>query len=137
MPELSAIGRPTDIEYHNVFAVFFIFSSETDYLICRYTPEEYEIRKAALETEYTFQTETITEGTSKCEPMADVDGYQFRMLSPEEYNGTILYPKKMILIGYSDNAREIVYVAFEDWDLDYMSSFKDFIVDDCGWKHIR
>lgn len=135
MPELSEIGKPSEIAYRNVFACFFIFEWETDYLICRYAPDEYEIRKAALETEYTFQSETITEYKSNCEPSAEVDGYQFRLLSVEEYN--LYYPKELLLIGYSDNAREIVYVAFEDFDLDYISSLEEFIIDECGWEHIR
>ena len=137
MPELSEIGQPTDIEYHNVFISMFIFSAETDYLICRYTADEYQICKEELETEYTFQTETIRDSRSQCEPSAEVNGYQFRLLSIEEYKGPIYFPKHLILIGYSDDTREIVYVAFEDVDLDYITSLKEFITDDCGWKYIR
>lgn len=137
MPELSEIGQSTDIEYHNVFTAFFVFSAETDYLICCYTPDEYEIKKAELETDYAFQEEIITGDYSNCEPSVEIDGYQFRLLSVDEYKGTIYYPKNLVLIGFSDATKEIVYVVFEDFDLDYISSLKDFITDDCGWKYIR
>lgn len=137
MPDLSGIGESVDIECHNVWIEFFMFAAETDYLICHYTPEEYQAQKAALETKYIFQTEFITESDVRCEPSTDVDGYQFRLLSVEEYKGTIHYPKELVLIGYSDVACKIVYAAFIDLDLDYIRSLKDFVLDDCGWKYLR
>lgn len=140
MPELSQIGEPAQLEYKHIFAQFFIFSSETDYLICRYSPEEYEIQKARLDSLYTFQTEPINNYDSVCEPMVEIDGYLFRMLSTDAYADEaylIFYPKKMLLIGCSDDAGEIVYLAFEDIDLDSIHSLEDFITHDCGWKYIR
>lgn len=137
MPELSGIGQPAAIEYDNIVTAFFLFYAETDYLICRYTPDEYEMQKAALETDYAFQETVITGDFSNCDPSVEIDGYRFRLLSPDEYKGEIFYPKNLVLIGFSDAAREIVYAAFEDADLDYISSLEDFITNDCGWKYIR
>lgn len=137
MPELSDIGQPTEVEYYYVDSSFAIFCSETNHLICRYTPEEYEIQKARLDEEYIFQTETITLYDSSCEPMTEIDGYRFRMLSTEAYKESLYYPKSVILIGYSDEAREIVYIAYYNFDLDYISSLDTFIVEDCGWKYVR
>ena len=85
--------------------------------------------------EYVFQTETITENESNCEPSAQVDGFEFRILSIEEYD--LYYPKQVILIGYSDDDYEIVYASYCDWDLDYISSLQNFIISECGWKYIR
>ena len=135
MPSLSKIGRPANIEYYNVFQTQYIFSWETDYLICHYTPEEYAVQKGTLDENYVFQTETITEYKSNCEPLVQMETYFFRMLSIEEYD--LHYPKQVILIGYSDDTQEIVYASFYDFDIDYISSLQDFITDDCGWKHIR
>ena len=137
MPSLSELGDPTDIECHEMLASFAIFSWETSYLICRYTPDEYEVQKAELETEYTFQREAITEYKSNCEPSVEVDGYLFRLLSIEEYKEDIRYPHKIILIGCSDEAREIVYAVFDDFDLDYILSLEEFITENCGWRYIR
>ena len=137
MPELSEIGQPFDIGYGHVWQSAFIFSSDADFLICHYTPEEYEIQKAALDTEYVFQTEGIPNQHSDGQPSAEVDGYQFRFLSIEEYEVTIDYPKHVILIGYSDKAHKIVYILYNDTDLDYIPSLEDFILDYCGWKYVR
>ena len=135
MPALSETGTPEKTEYYNVYSSFAIFTSETNYLICRYTPQEYELQKARLETNHTFRTEQTPD---KLEPTADIDGYHFRMLSSgdEEYDNH-LYPKKIVLIGCSDDNNEIVYLEFYDFDLDFIRSLEEFILDDCGWKHIR
>lgn len=129
------MGETTNVEHYHVSSFAFIFSSETDYLICQYSQEEYETQKNRLNSVYTFQTETIKDRYSSCEPTAEIDGYQFKMLSIEqsEYG----YPKNVYLIGYSDAAREIVYLEFYDIDLDYIRSLKEFIIDECGWKYIR
>ena len=137
LPKLSEVGETTNTEYHNVFSFIYIFSYETNYLICQYEQEEYENQKNRLDSTYIFQTETITDYDSNCEPMVKIGDYQFKMLSVENYD--LYYPKHVVLIGYSDNAREIVYLEFYDIDLDYIPSLKDFIIDEfgCGWKYIR
>ena len=126
MPELSELGNPEKIEYYNLFSAFLIFTYETDGLICTYTQEEYAIQKARLDTTYNFQTEKIA---------VEIDGYQFRMLSIDEYD--LYYPMNIVLVGYSDDANEIVYIEFYDIDLDYITSLQDFIMNICGWKYIR
>jgi hypothetical protein len=45
-----------------------------------------------------------------------VDGYHFRLLSAEEYKQTIDFPEQLILIGYSDETREIVYLVYDSMD---------------------
>lgn len=135
MPDLTQVGETTNVEHYQVYSFFFIFSSETDYLICQYSQEEYETQKNRLNSVYTFQTETIKDTNSSCEPTAEIDGYQFKMLSIEQFEYG--YPKNVYLIGYSDAAREIVYLEFYDIDLDFIRSLKEFIIDECGWKYIR
>lgn len=139
MPSLSEVGQPTEIECHKVRSFQFIFSWDTDYLICRYTPEEYETEKSRLDDIYIFQEKAIIDSDACCEPSAELEGYVFRMLSTEgEYERReIDYPKRIMLVACSDEAKEIVYVAYEDVDLDYISSLPDHITDDCGWKYIR
>lgn len=135
MPELSLLGETEELEYYHVLSSFAIFSEEADYLACRYTKEDYEIRKTQLDAEYTFQTETITGRGNNCEPAVEIDGYQFRMLSVKKYG--LSYPEELVLIGCSDDACEIIYLEFYSFDLDYIPSLKEFITDDCGWKYIR
>ena len=135
LPDLLELGDPSAIECYKVSSFAFIFSWETDHLICRYTQEEYDAQKARLDSVYEFETKNLTEDDTISQSMIDIDGYHFRMLSPEEHD--LYFPKNVFLIGYSDTAREIAYLEFYDGDLDYIDSLKDFINDDCGWKHIR
>lgn len=137
LPEFSEIGQPIDIEYVNVFSSVVIFEVETDYLICSYAPDEYECQKAKLEETYVFQTEPVTDTHSTYEPTVVIDGYHFRMLSIDQYDEVLTYPKEVVLIGYSDKAKGIVYVAFEGWDLDYIASLEDLLADECGWGYVR
>lgn len=132
MPDLVELGKPVKIEFYNLKSFAFIFLDETDGLICTYTQEDYELQKAKLDTVYKFQTERTMDGF---EPMIEIDGYQFQMLSSKEYD--LYYPKNMVLIGCSDDANEIVYLEFHNTDLDYITSLQDFIMNICGWKYIR
>ncbi len=139
MPELSELGQYTEIEYFNIYQSALFFYWFTDHLICHYTPEEYVIQKTKLDEEYIFQTEAIVDRDAICEPAADINGYHFRLLSVKEYTDfkNYDYPKKFILIGFSDEAKEIVYIAYDDTDLDYITSLENFIIDNCGFEYVR
>ena len=75
LPKLSEVGETINIEHHNVFSFIFIFSYETNYLVCQYEQEEYENQKNRLDSTYVFQTETITDYDSNCEPMVKIGDY--------------------------------------------------------------
>ncbi len=132
MPDLTELDKPTHIEYYSLVSHLYVFFDETDGLICSYNHEDYAIQKAKLDTTYIFQTEKTEDNF---DPIVEIDGYQFRMLSSEEYD--LNYPKSVIFVGCSDDTNEIVYLKFNNSDLDYITSLKDFILDACGWKYIR
>ena len=135
MPQLSQIGQPVDVDSYYALRSMGIFSTETDYLICRYTPEEYKLQKAALEEKYVFQEENLVgyQGNEN-EPSVQVGDYRFRMLSVEEYS--LDYPKSFVLIGYSDDACEIVYMTPYSFDQDDISSLENYITFDCVWEYV-
>ncbi|MBE6885308.1 MAG: hypothetical protein E7486_00030 [Ruminococcaceae bacterium] len=135
MPEISEVGRLVKIEYYDVHRWYAIFETDVDYLFCHYEPDEYETQKSIVEEKYIFQKETITQFGSTCEPMVEFDGYQWKILATEEYG--LDFPKEVILIGCSDEAREIVYISYEDIDLDFVTSLEDFIRDDCRWGDVQ
>ena len=137
MPSLSEIGEPEKLEYYHVYANAYIFVWGTDYLICRYDPEEYALQKSLLEKKYIFQEETVTYNDSHCEPSVEMDGYRFRMLSVEKEYDDIYYPKYIVLVACSDEANEIIYLSYRDPDIDYLTSLKEFIIGNCGWRHVR
>ena len=141
MPQLSELGEYTELDYYSVNKSAMIFYWHVDHLICRYTRDHYENQKLLLDELYAFQTEPIGNSydDAVCEPAVSVDGYYFRMLSCEEYNDTKYYyfPKKIVLIGYSDDKNEIVYISYDDTDLDIITSLENFIIKNCGWEYIR
>lgn len=137
MPKISELGSPEEIEYNKAVSSAAIFVSEADHLICRYTDEDYEVQKARLEEGYVFQNEPIYSDDALCQPEVTIDEYRFRMLSLEAYSQELYYPKEVMLVGYSEEAKEIAYIFFYDIDLDFISSLEEFIEDDCGWQYIR
>ncbi len=135
MPQLSEISNPQKVDYYHYEGEGFIFFWQSDSLICKYSDEEYLKQKASLDEKYVFQTEAIKDNEYICKPATEIDGYSFRMLSIDEYE--MYYPKEIILFATNDETNEIVYMCFYDADLDYIASLDEFILDDCGWEHIR
>ncbi len=135
LPDLSECGDFVNLEYYRILQESYIFAWDSTCYIFSYTPEEYTLQRDGLESAYTFQTDAIIDRGEICEPTADVDGYTFRLLSPEAYDTYLDYPKYIIMIGYSDQNQEIAYIVYEDPDIDYISDLSGFIRDDCGWIH--
>ncbi|MBQ9085400.1 MAG: hypothetical protein IJY24_07090, partial [Clostridia bacterium] len=72
-----------------------------------------------------------------CNPFAKINDYSFRVLDiNEEYGLEIDYPKRLVIIVTNDQDNSISYTAFYDDDLDYIESLEEFLLNDCGWKHI-
>ena len=139
MPKLSQLGNYSEIDYYSIYQSSLIFYWYTDHLICRYTPEDYVIQKVKLDDEFVFQSKPIYHYSTDpmWQPSADIDGYHFRILSCENYDDIdYYYPKRIVIIGYSDETYEIVYISYDDTDLDYITSLENFIIDNCGWEYI-
>lgn len=135
MPALDEIGKPEKLDYYHYFSVQAIFNRESDILICTYDEQEYKEQKELLDQTYVFQTEDMEAHSYACTPYAEVDGFVFRVLSFAEYE--LYYPKYIRMFGTNDQTNQIVYIAFDDTDLDYISrSLAEFIKEDCGWEHI-
>ena len=137
LPDLQEVAEFSDPEYYKVSQEAYIFYWETTCFIFSYTPEQYEAQKAALDHHYIFQSEAIREGDYITEPIAELDGYVFRFLSPEEYDKTLDYPKNIMLIGYSDQKREIIYMIYKAPDMDYIGDLSHFVLNSCGWKYMN
>lgn len=139
LPSLDEIGDPLDATYAEYFQAELIFSWNAYYMICTYDDASYWTEKEKLEEKYVYQDGTIYDNLGgtvySCHPSADINGYTFRLLSIDAYD--LYYPKNIILNGYCDDTREIVYIAFYDIELDMITSLEEFILDDCGWEHIR
>ena len=97
-----------------------------------------EVGKAELDEAYVFETQALESCGEVCEPTDELDGFFLRMLDTGKYRGSHLeYPKRLVLIGTNDETREIMYIAYYDFDLDYITSLSDFVYRKCGWEYIR
>lgn len=134
LPAVELVGVTLEqryIEYESTQAVF--FDIHVDTLICRYAPEEYALQKRLIDEQTVFRSEVYTYDEFVCEPAAIIDGYSFRMIdSPDVY-----YPHRLGFIATNDDTCEIVWLSFVDDDLDYIADLSEFILDECGWKHMR
>ena len=136
--QLTDWGTPTAAEYQfydKQMGVFFDTYAYT--LICKYTDSDYLAQKAYLEETCRFHTEPLSEPESTITAEYETDGYTFRFLSFDDEEYRLEYPKYMTILGFNDETREIVYLYFDDDDLDYITSWDHFLTRDCGWNHIR
>ena len=66
------------------------------------------------------------------EPHFQYDGFEFNVLDVNEYD--LMYPKKLVFVGCSDEKQEISYVYYYNFDLDVINtSFGEFLKEECGW----
>ena len=138
MPSLDDVGNPAELEYVDYFSQQMVFFDvDVKALKCTYEASEYAEEKASLEDRFSFQVEPVSADEYTVEPTVLVDGYTFRMLSVGEYDDAFFYPKYMMFIATNDTTNEIIYLYYVDADLDYIEDLSDFILYDCGWRHIR
>ena len=138
MPTLDELGNYTKVEHFDYFSSSFgIFTSDADTLAVYYDSEEYQKQKALLDNKFVFQEAGMTALEYTCMPSAAINGYLFRTLNiDEKYGWDADYPKKMVFIATNDKDCSISYTAFYNDDLDYIESLEEFLLNDCGWKHI-
>lgn len=136
MPEIGEIGTPLEMEYHSFYnQIALFFESDCYMLFCRYAEEEYARQQENLEKAYTFQTEPLEAHGYEVPPVVCYDGYAFRFLAFDGYER--VFPKYMMLIATNSDTCEIVYIWFDDDDLDYIASMEEHIQNDFGWKYIK
>ena len=137
MPGLDEIGTPLKTDYFVFQREEYIFGWHTYTLVCTYDSSEYEQQKAMLDQTYVFQTENMVAFDYACTPYAEIDGYEFRVLSVDYVYKYLDFPKYMVFIATNDDTKQIVYMFYEDPDVDYISEpLDEHIKSDCGWKYI-
>ena len=138
MPTLEEVGNYTKVEHYDYFSSCFgIFTCDADTLIVHYDSTEYQEQKNLLDSKYVFQKVEMTSCGYTCNPFAKINDYSFRVLDiNEEYGLGLDYPKRLVFIATNDQDNSISYTAFYDDDLDYIESLEEFLLNDCGWKHI-
>lgn len=139
MPSLSELSYAETLQYYDYFSTTLagFITCDSDTLICQYSEDEYLLQKELLDEKLVFQNEPLQAiaDETECDPVVKVNGYTFRALSIDRYN--LIYPKEFTFIATNDEKNEILYMYFYDIELDYIESMEEFILNDCGFKHIR
>ena len=138
MPTLDELGDYEKVKHYDYFStVLLIFNTDADTLVVQYDSDEYQKQKALLDSKYVFQEEILVSSVYTCQPSFTIGDYSFRALSiDEQYSYNLDYPKRMVFIATNDQDNSISYTAFYNDDLDYIESLEEFLLNDCGWKHI-
>ena len=143
-------GQPYDVDavftyYH---MDYIIFQSDAYTLIVHYDPEryDYDAERKRVEEKYVFRTTAVYYGVGPhtLDPAFELDGFSFHLLDEEYYthdsNPMLLpeirmeVPKYMYFVGFNDEEKKIAYIYFEDFDLDVIDSFEEFLPEYCGWR---
>lgn len=131
LPNSKDINNYVSLEYHIFKSRNIIADPYAQTLICKYNSEDYKTEKDKINKSYIFQKDKI----GSTEPEVNINHYEFKMLSDDTYYS--FFPKYVGFIGFNDEANEIVYIYFNDIELDYIMSTKEFINEECGFKYIR
>lgn len=134
LPSLSDMGKYSEIKYKHLYRDFIFFESDAYTLTAAYSEENYENQKEIFKNEFVFQENFFEFDSDRYRRTSfDIDNYDFYMASFEEYR--MLYPTKILFIGFNDTENEIAFIFYSDMDLDYIStSFEDFLFYDCAWN---
>lgn len=101
-----------------------IFSWYSYILKVSYFDVDFETEKTRIEENYSFD--------KRFSDVIEVDTFNIRVLDIEKYQ--LEYPKYLAFVGVSESTKEIVYIYYEDQDLDTIDdSWEDFILDNCNW----
>lgn len=138
LPQLKELEPYKDYRFDYTAKAEAFFQSHAYILIVSYDDETYLHRKAQLEQDYTYLTDTF-EGKDESgghQPQFDLDGFHFRAVKSEEWDYAEV--KYMFFIGTSNSRNEIAYIYYYDQDLDYIASdLPSFVVEETGWKRVR
>ncbi len=118
----SGFENYDNVEYNHKKKILFFFVTDTMTVKVRYD-DLYITKKNEIEQTYKFLSEPVeTEGILEGQGHYDIPVTEF------EYNGFHMrvadggeYPKKFGIVGYNDNTKEIVYLWFNDPDIDFIS----------------
>ena len=133
MPSSDSLGDYKDIRYEYKEFSDYLFTQETMALVVKYSDEEYENRKASLDDSFEFIDAPITY-------QSYYDGPIYYLIPATEVKRNGFYYriagntcKNFIMVGYSDEQKEISYWFFSDFDLDFIAKEGEDFPDNMEW----
>lgn len=123
LPEVSELNNYGEISFKYTENKG-IFSWYSYILKTSYSDNDFKTEKTRIEENYSFD--------KRFSDVIEVDTFNIRVLDIEKYQ--LEYPKYLAFVGVSESTKEIVYIYYEDQDLDTIEdSWEDFILDNCNW----
>ena len=138
MPSLNDLSEAKKILFQRYIGNF--WGEEAYTLIAEYDRKQYEKAKQLLEETLLFETDILDQGTRapKIEPEFIMGRFHVRLLKIGDLPYAINMPEYMCFVGISDETCEIVYICYDDVDLDSLSgSFNDDLPKMIHWSSIE
>ena len=135
LPLLSELEPCEEYRFRHDDCTTIVATDFTYILIVSYDEENYQSRKTALDTQYTYRTELIPglEEDDRITPEFEMDGFYFRAVDQVG----VSYPKEMLFVGTSDETQEIAYIYCDNYDLDCISdSMEAHVKDVSRWEKL-
>lgn len=115
---LESAGDYDDVYFQLYTYNMFIFQSRSVLLKFDYTEENYTAQTEFISNNYSFLDEPIIVDYDSSYMISqnefDIGDWQFRVCADGDY------PKKFRTIGFNEKSKSIVYIDFDDPDLDYL-----------------
>ena len=134
--------QPEEMVLHRCARFAFVFETDADILLCRYSPEAYAAEKAALEATLSYRTEPMDvvyyedRRSDTTEPIVRLGNDEFRFLDPGPNFARPFYKTCGITVT-NDETCEIAYIYYTDTETDGIKSMSDFLEEECFWSWIR
>lgn len=115
---LESAGNYDDVYFQLYTYNMFIFQSRSALLKFDYTEENYIAQTEFISNNYSFLDEPIIDDYDFSYIISqnefDIGDQQFRVCADGDY------PKEFRIIGFNEKSKSIVYIDFDDSDLDYL-----------------
>ncbi|MCM1364498.1 MAG: hypothetical protein NC122_01095 [Faecalibacterium sp.] len=118
-----------NVNYYEYYVYTIIYQQKADTLICQYDDSDFAKKVEEINSEYEFYLNPVER--DEADPNFTIDGFDFRLVKTKDY------PHEMQFIGINSETKEIVYLSYEDGDLDSVGDFHDLLDTGCGWDYIR
>ncbi len=126
MPDLESLPHYNSIDYQFYDKYSILGAPRSMLLVVAYDQQTYEDEKRKIDDKYTFldhavEAEAWPETFLMPEYDFTIEDYHFRVVAGNEEDYTE-YPKRFGMVATSDEKKEIAYLYFSDYDLDFISS---------------
>lgn len=123
LPKVSELNNYSDLNFKYTQNKG-VFSWYSYILKVTYSESDFKVEKSKIDENYYFD--------KSFSDVIEIDTFKLKLLDLEKYELT--YPKYLSFIGISESTNEIVYVYYEDQDLDTITgNWEDFLIDNCNW----